>query len=138
MGKFNGALKHYAEAYATFLDEKDSKDALKRMVLLSRDFGATVPESAERHYRTGILRAKQKRFSEAIEAFQTAIAEAPWFAEAYYNIGIVYDFNHDYRAALNALQTHIQLNPESAKKSAIKNKLIELEDRLGRVDEKAQ
>jgi len=93
-----------------------------------------VPESADQRYRLGIIRVTQKRYKEAIQEFEAAIAEAPWIAEPYYNLGHVCDFNKEYLKALRAYRIYTKLAPNAPNIGTAKTKIVELEDRLGLLD----
>ena len=54
-------------------------------------------------------------FNEAIEAFNTAIEIDNNFAEAWYQIGLVYGSTYKYEEAINALNTASMLDPNFSK-----------------------
>lgn len=51
--------------------------------------------------------------------------------DAYYNLGLVYDFTGATANALQALRAYVQLAPQAANLGAVKTKIVELEDKLG-------
>ena len=63
--------------------------------------------------------------------FEAALPDAPWLADAYYNLGLVSDFTGAHAKALEALRTYLALAPQSPQASAVKTKIVELEDKLG-------
>jgi len=132
-GKHKEALTHYIAAQQAFLLPEDEVEALSRLVALAQRAGVSVPDSADRRYRVGILRAQQKRYQEAVQEFEAALAEAPWLVDAYYNLGLVYDFTGSYQDARRAFRTYIQLAPTAPNVGTVKTKIVELEDRLGLV-----
>jgi tetratricopeptide (TPR) repeat protein len=130
-GRPREALTHYVVAHQAFLLPQGQTETLSRMVALVQRAGITVPETADRRYRVGILRAQQKRYKEAIEEFEAALAEAPWLVDAYHNLGLVYDFTGAYQDALRTFRTYVQLAPTAPNIGTVKTKIVELEDRLG-------
>lgn len=50
-----------------------------------------VPESAKRQMVRGQVKFKEKKFSKAAIAMRKAMNTAPWWAEAYHNIALVYE-----------------------------------------------
>lgn len=131
LGRSHEALRHYVSAQRSFLLPEDEIDTLFRLIDLTRRARIAVPENAERRYRLGIVRTNQKKYQEAIEEFEASLAEAPWLVDAYYNLGLVYDFNKDYPQALHILLIYSRLYPNAPNIGMVKTKIVELEDRLG-------
>lgn len=131
MGKTQEAIRHYTIAYRVFLLPQDETEAFMRIVTIARSARIAVPEDADRYYRLGIIRAEEKKYSEAVKAFETALDEAPWLVDAYYNLGLMYDFTGAYAKALRAFRIYLQLAPSAQNISAVKTKIVELEDKLG-------
>ena len=130
-GKQKDALTHYLAAMKSFLLISDEEETSAKVITIAQHSNTPVPESADRKYRIGILRAQQKRYKEAIQEFEAALAEAPWLVDAYYNLGLVYDFSGEYQNALRSLRTFMKLAPNAPNIGAVKTKMVELEDRLG-------
>jgi tetratricopeptide (TPR) repeat protein len=125
------AVQAYLEATRGFLDPADQQEALTRLVATAQRARLPVPETADRRYRLGVVRVEQKRYPEAVTEFEAALAEAPWLVDAYYNLGLVYDFTGATANALQALRAYVQLAPQAANLGAVKTKIVELEDKLG-------
>ncbi|MCX5816871.1 MAG: tetratricopeptide repeat protein [Proteobacteria bacterium] len=130
-GRPKDALVHYLAAMKGFLLLSDEEEVSTKVITIAQRSNIPVPESADRKYRIGILRAQQKRYNEAIQEFEAALSEAPWLVDAYYNLGLVYDFSGDYQNALRSLKTFMKLAPNAPNIGAVKTKMVELEDRLG-------
>ena len=130
-GKPKESVSHYVKAQQSFLLPEEEFEALTRLVALSRQARIAVPEIADQRYRLGIVRAKQKKYKEAIQEFEAALAEAPWFIEAYYNLGLVYDFNKEYSKALRVLNIYAKLSPDAPNIGTVKTKIVELKDKMG-------
>jgi tetratricopeptide (TPR) repeat protein len=130
-GRPKEALVHYLAALKGFLLLSDEEEVFAKIVSIVQRSNIPVPESADRKYRIGILRAQQKRYKEAVQEFESALSEAPWLVDAYYNLGLVYDFSGDYQNALRTLKTFMKLAPNAPNIGAVKTKMVELEDRMG-------
>lgn len=130
-GRQKDALAHYLAAMKSFLLVSDEEETSAKVIVIAQRSNTPVPESADRKYRIGILRAQQKRYKEAIQEFEAALSEAPWLVDAYYNLGLVYDFSGEYQNALRSLRTFMKLAPNAPNIGAVKTKIVELEDRLG-------
>ncbi len=130
-GRGPEALAAYLEAYRGFLTPAEQQDALGRLVALTQRTNLPTPDGPDRRYRLGIVRAQQKRYPEAIVEFEAALANCPWLVDAYYNLGLVYDFTGASGPALQAFRTYLALAPSSPQTSAVKTKIVELEDKLG-------
>jgi tetratricopeptide (TPR) repeat protein len=130
-GRQKEALTHYLAAMKSFLLITDEEEVSAKVITIAQRSNAPVPESADRRYRIGILRAQQKRYKEAIQEFEAALSEAPWLVDAYYNLGLVYDFSGEYQNALRSLKIYLRLAPTAPNIGPVKTKIVELEDRLG-------
>jgi tetratricopeptide (TPR) repeat protein len=129
-GRPREALLQYVAAYQAFLFPAEQVESLVRIVALTQRAAIGVPDTADRRYRVGILRAQQKRYQDAVEEFEAALVEAPWLVDAYYNLGLVYDFVSRHPEALRAFRTYSQLAPNAPNIGAVKTKIVEIEDRL--------
>lgn len=130
-GRHKEALTHYLAAMKSFLLISDEEEVSAKVITIAQRSNAPVPETADRRYRVGILRAQQKRYKDAIQEFEAALSEAPWLVDAYYNLGLVYDFSGEYQNALRSLKTYLRLAPTAPNIGPVKTKIVELEDRLG-------
>jgi O-antigen ligase/predicted TPR repeat methyltransferase len=73
--------------------------------------------SAQRHLLAGRGRQSAREWTEAINCYRAAIADAPYYAEAYARIGEVYLLQRTPATATNALaayQRALELNPRDA------------------------
>lgn len=135
-GQAQAAVRQYLAAYQAFLLPAEQTEALNRLLALSQHAKLGVPETADQRYRLGVVRAKQKRYAEAVGEFEAALQEAPWLVDAYYNLGLVYDFVGRSADALRVLRIYVQLAPNSANLGPVKTKIVELEDKLGLITPK--
>lgn len=130
VGRFKEALDYYISAQKLFLLPDEEMETLSRMLVLVNRHEILPPEVADEHYRMGIVRAKQKRYSESVQEFEAALAIAPWIVDAYYNLGLVYEFIEDYSNSLRVLSIYVRLAPTAQNTGSAKTKIIELKDRL--------
>lgn len=132
-GRTDAALALYREAFADYFLADDRFGALNRMVGMAQRNAISVPETIDQRYRLGLIRVEQKRYPEAIEAIESALAEAPWIADAYNNLGLIYDTTNQYGKALDALEIYVHLKPTAPNIGNVKTKIVELQDRFGMI-----
>jgi len=76
-----------------------------------------VPEEAERHMGYGtaaFMGAKSLAdYKESVKAFEQATLAAPWYGEAYFNLGMAQDKAENYEAALRSLNLARLALPDS-------------------------
>ena len=63
------------------------------------------------HFEAGTSFFDQENYKQALASFQKAVQTDPNFAEAYYNIGIIYDLQHNFSKAISAYEKAIQIDP---------------------------
>lgn len=67
-----------------------------------------VPEEAERHMARGTAAFKGAKsisdYQDAVREFEQATLAAPWYGDAYYNLGVARDKAESYEAALRSLK----------------------------------
>ena len=67
------------------------------------------------HFNSGVDLYHQRDYSKAIQAYQKVIELDPGYAEAYNNLGIIYQEAGDLDRALASYQKAIEINPKSEK-----------------------
>ncbi len=71
-------------------------------------------ERALYHYNLGVSYAQAKLYNEAIQAYEKALEFNPDIAEAYYNLGILYEnILYEEEAALKNYQRYLELKPQA-------------------------
>jgi len=89
-----------------------------------------VPEEARRHaVRAQVLIKTQQNagFAPAAVELAQATALAPWWADAYYNLGLAQEGAADFGGAMRSLKLCLLAEPDSPNAVAIQNKIYELE-----------
>lgn len=71
---------------------------------------AQQPTFARAHVNLGLVLAQQNRFDEALAQFSKALPRA----DAYYNLGLMYQSKRKLPEAANAFKTALELNPQFA------------------------
>lgn len=87
------------------------------------------PRNAEAHDDLGVILAQHGNYAAAIVHFQTCIKWDPGYQKAYHNLAMVYYITDQTRAALNAVNQSLKLNPESRDSILLKSNILELLDR---------
>jgi type IV pilus biogenesis/stability protein PilW len=75
----------------------------------------TAASDALIHFNSGVDLYRQRDYAKAIQAYQKVIEIDPGYAEAYNNLGIIYQEAGDFDRALSAYQKAIEINPKSEK-----------------------
>jgi len=92
-----------------------------------------VPEEAKRSMAYGTAAMKGARseadFKEAVTEFQKAANAAPWWANAYYNLGVAQDKAGQVAAAIKSLNLYLQAAPEARDTEKVKQLVYEMEYR---------
>jgi tetratricopeptide (TPR) repeat protein len=91
----------------------------------------TVPEEAERSLVRGTSHFQKATdangFKKAIAEFRSAVNAAPWFALAYYNLGVAQEKAGQYAEAIDSLKLYIMAAPDAKNARDVKNKIYALE-----------
>lgn len=97
-----------------------------------------VPKEAERYMTRGIVAMKDAKsaddFKDAVKEFENASLSAPWFANAYYNLGIAQDKAGLYAEAIKSLNLYLIAASEAPDVKTVEKLIYEIEYR----HEKAQ
>jgi len=75
----------------------------------------TAASDALIHFNSGVDLYHQRDYARAIQAYQKVIEIDPGYAEAYNNLGIIYQDAGDFDRALSAYQKAIEINPRYEK-----------------------
>ncbi|MFA6091620.1 MAG: hypothetical protein WCU88_00040 [Elusimicrobiota bacterium] len=90
-----------------------------------------VPEEAVRlaaHAQAYLHQAQDESgYSKAVAKMEEAIALAPWWADAYFNLGLMQTSMKDYARAIESLQLYLLGAPNSRDAKAVQAKIYELE-----------
>jgi len=68
-------------------------------------------KQSHNYFEEGTSFYDQEDYNKALISFQKAVQTDPVFAEAYYNLGIIYDIQHKFSKAISAYEKVIQLDP---------------------------
>lgn len=90
-----------------------------------------IPEEARHHFV--MATALQKKASGddgyklAVEEYRQALLIAPWWPEAYYNLGVVLESSKSYDAAIDALKLYLATKPKEADAREAQDKIYIIE-----------
>ncbi len=92
-----------------------------------------VPKAAARSMARGTAAVKDARnvadFKDAVSEFEKAALAAPWFANAYYNLGISQDKAGMYAEAIGSLKLYLLAAPGASDAKSVENFIYEIEYR---------
>ena len=94
-------------------------DALREKIIkLAREFkpAPAIPEEADRRMARGTAAFKGAKsvadYRDAAKEFEQATLAAPWYGDAYFNLGVAQDKAENYEAALRSLKLAQLASPE--------------------------
>jgi len=133
-GNGEEAFDRYAAALKeAALGSKISRRVRKKFLGLvaSVDLLPEVPEEAQRHSNRAQAYLKQAEgiedYNNAIVEFEKALLLAPWWAEAYFNVGLVQEKAKKFSAAIENMKFYLLAAPHAEDASEVKMKIDELE-----------
>jgi tetratricopeptide (TPR) repeat protein len=116
------------------LKKNPSDNALREKIIksaLGMKPAPAVPEEAERSVIRGTAHfqkaADAAGYKKAIVEFKSAANTAPWFALAYYNLGVAEEKAGLYADALQSLKFYLMAAPDAKNARDVKNKIYALE-----------
>lgn len=90
-----------------------------------------IPEEARRQFVKGVTLQREARDTVALalaaHAYDQALLLAPWWADAYYNLGIVLEELGRFGKAIEALHLYLAAHPDAEDARAVKDKIYALE-----------
>ena len=132
-GDPDGALLSYIDVLNLSQDRRDEDQRLREKIIklvTSAKISPVVPEEARRYAirAQAVVKAKQGAgFAQAVTELSNAMLLAPWWADGYYNLGLMQQGAEDYAGAIRSLKLALLADPGSKNSGAIKNKVYELE-----------
>ena len=122
--KAKGAQEEQA---SDFLEEKEKvqseiKEAKDKIEELQKKIKS---EKALYHYNLGVAYAKTKMYKEAIKEYENSLVYDSGNAEAYYNLGLLYEnVNNDTVKAVQYYQKYLDLRPDVDDKEEVRSWII--------------
>lgn len=127
------AKKYIEEALAIKSNYIDAYSLLAQLNILENDVTAAIastrslltfePRNPALYYQLGTLQLSDKKFNEAIDAYNSAIILNPQFANARYMRALAYTQNGQRNEAIKDIEIVKELNPDNASLAIIIDKL---------------
>lgn len=109
----------------------DAREVQAKALALSRKSRPALTEEFERRLARGRAAMKlaksQADYRKAVAEFKAALAEAPWRAEAYFNLGVAFEKAGRYASAQRSFEGYLAASPGAADAKKVKEKIYELE-----------
>jgi tetratricopeptide (TPR) repeat protein len=138
------AIRHYGRAYqfltgieardkcdSAFIEQKVSEIIANLGDLLRRAAPPPTPSEADRYNQRAIAIMKNAKTDEDNDRASTelwrAVYEAPWIADLWLNLGLVYEKAGYVESVIVDLKRYLTLRPAAPDAAAIRQKLTELE-----------
>lgn len=133
-GRREEALRLYTAALNDAAGDPAAEQRLSEKILLTaRSLPASppIPDEAQRHMVRGMLLAKEAKdyegYAAAIGEIEDAIRNAPWWALAYFNLGLAQDSSGQFDDAVRSFKLYLVGAPEAPDALQVKRKIYELE-----------
>ena len=125
-GKLRQALTHYVEALT--IDATNQPLRVKIIKLAQKiQPSPELPEEAERYLARGEAAVEiaqdDQGFKLAADEFSSALQIAPWFADIYFNLGVVLDKAGNYDEAIGNLNFYLIAVPHDKDAKKLKYKI---------------
>ncbi len=115
------------------LEGNSSDDNTRRLILkLASELkpAPAIPEEARKHFVEGaaIVKAAKNPAQQALAAqsFTEALKVAPWWGDAYYNLGVAQELAEKYDAAEQAFNFYLLSNPKATEKREVQDRIYVL------------
>lgn len=136
-GRLREALTHYTAALQNAPDGGETDQRLREKIIAVVQKikpAPTVPEEARRHFVTGNTFVKNAKsasdYGDAAREYRQALLQAPWFADAYNNLGIALEASGDYTGAKRMLRLYLESKPSPPDSRAAQDKIYEIEAKV--------
>lgn len=131
-GEIRKAFAHYVEALKSAPVNQQLREKIIKLAQQIQPPPA-LTEDAKRHMARGqaaIKAAKtQEDWAEAVKEYEKAVYFVPWYADAYYNLGIARDKAGQHDGAIWALRMYLMAKPLAEDSEQVKNLIFEIEYR---------
>lgn len=134
VGRHADALASYAAALREAPPGTEPQQRLRENVIraaLSLDPPPPIPEDARHHANRGMAFVKKAtsrdEYDLAVSEFEQALLIAPWWGDAYFNLGLVQEKVEEYDAAIRSFRLYLLATPGDPNAGAVKKKIAELE-----------
>ncbi|MBS3908000.1 MAG: hypothetical protein KGZ49_13290 [Syntrophaceae bacterium] len=98
---------------------------------IESSFSQSISEEALRHFNRGLaaveIAKSPEDYEPAIREFQEAARLAPYWADPYYNLGVVQEKMARFDDAIKNLKRYMQLNPNAVDAQEVKNLMSKIE-----------
>ena len=89
-----------------------------------------IPEDVRRFKVAAEVAVREKRFVDAVTAYEDALDIAPWWGQGHFNAALVLAEIHNFRDAVNHMRLYLALTPGANDARQVQDKIYEWEDRL--------
>lgn len=132
-GDVDTALARYKEVLNLSHDNKDEDLRLREKIIrfvVSLKRQPPIPEEARRYAvraQTLVKTQQSAGFAPAAAELANAMLLVPWWADGYYNLGLMQEGAGDFAGAIQSLKLYLLADTHAANAEAIRNKIYELE-----------
>lgn len=122
----SGAVASYTRAYRAATDPDQTITAIKAMARVTK--GKTgLPEDARRVGVQATTLIQERKYDDAISAYQQALDVAPWWAEGHFNLALLMAQQSRFADAVTAMKLYLELASNAPDARAAQDKIYEWE-----------
>jgi TPR repeat protein len=141
-GRKADALSEYGKAYAHARQAKYGDLMEAAFTEIVRVYSALDPkpgltEEGRRYLVQANTHLQDKRYSDAIQAYDNLINTNPWWPEGFYNYAHILAKQNQYDGAISSMKRYLQLAPGSQNARAAQDKVYEWETHKARAEREA-
>ena len=132
-GDLDSALASYDEVLVAVqgngAEDQRLREKIIKAVIASKT-APSIPEEARRHAIRAQVFVKTQQsagFAPGAAEMAQAVLIAPWWADGYYNLGVMQEGAEDYAGAIRSLRLSVLADPQGPNAEDIKTKTYELE-----------
>lgn len=133
-GKLRKALTHYVSALQSASEGSAKDQALReKIIALAQKVkpAPAVPEEAQKNLGRGIaafeIAKSPSDLTAAISEFKNAARAAPWWADAYFNLGLVQEKAGQFNAAMQSFKLYLLAAPSAPEAQDVRTRIYGLE-----------
>jgi hypothetical protein len=140
-GDQQGALTNYVAAFQEAPRPSELEQQTREKIAR---FAATLsvppdpPEESVRYSVGANVKFKAQEYNSAVSEMQEAVKLAPWWADGYYNLGLMQEGAEKYSDAIDSLKLYLLAAPKSPEAKAVQAKIYELQAEKEEADKTKQ
>lgn len=143
-GQLGQALQHYLAALQKLPEQWAPPEVLQKLreqiiqVVVRMNPRPVVPEDGNRHFAYALAAIEEgkksgdvSKLDDAINELNQALRIAPWWPQAYFNLGLVLEMRERYADAARNLRLYLLVAPNAPNAAEVQQKIYQLDYKAG-------